>query len=95
LTAPFIVVALSGDTRLRVRRHHREWVQMRRQNEVPIIAGVAVGIGHAIAVRLAHENASFVVDDDGSPETPNRAEGVIKGFGEKRFAVAPFCWRTR
>jgi len=61
---------------------------MRLQNKVAIITGAATGIGHAIAVRFAHEGASVVVDYVGSPETPNRTEEEIKGFGGKTIAVA-------
>lgn len=63
-------------------------VQMRLQNKVAIITGAATGIGHAIAVRFAHEGASIVVDYVGSPETPNRTEEEIKSFGGKTIAVA-------
>ena len=61
---------------------------MRLQNKVAIITGAATGIGHAIAVRFAHEGASVVVDYVGNPETPNRTEEEIKSFGGKTIAVA-------
>ncbi len=61
---------------------------MRLQNKVAIITGAATGIGHAIAIRFAREGASVVVDYVGNPETPNRTEDEIKGFGGKTIAVA-------
>ncbi len=61
---------------------------MRLENKVAIITGAATGIGHALAVRFAHEGASVVVDYVGSPETPNRTEEEIKSFGGKTIAVA-------
>ena len=61
---------------------------MRLQNKVAIITGAATGIGHAIAIRFAREGASVVVDYVGNPETPNRTEDEIKGFGGKTITVA-------
>jgi glucose 1-dehydrogenase len=61
---------------------------MRLENKVAIITGAATGIGHAIALRFAHEGASVVVDYVGSLETPNRTEEEIKSFGGKTIAVA-------
>ena len=60
---------------------------MRLQNKVAIITGAATGIGHAIAVRFAHEGASVVVDYVGSPEVPNRTEEEIRSFGGKTIAL--------
>jgi len=60
---------------------------MRLQNKVAIITGAATGIGHAIAVRFAHEGASVVVDYVGSPAVPNPTEEEIKSFGGKTIAV--------
>jgi glucose 1-dehydrogenase len=60
---------------------------MRLQNKVAIITGAATGIGHAIAVRFAHEGASVVVDYVGSPAVPNRTEEEIRSFGGKTVAL--------
>jgi glucose 1-dehydrogenase len=60
---------------------------MRLQNKVAIITGAATGIGHAIAVRFAHEGASVVVDYVGSPTVPNRTEEEIRSFGGKTIAL--------
>jgi glucose 1-dehydrogenase len=60
---------------------------MRLQNKVAIITGAATGIGHAIAVRFAHEGASVVVDYVGSPAVPNQTEEEIKSLGGKTIAI--------
>ena len=61
---------------------------MRLENKVAIITGAATGIGHAIAVRMAREGASVVIDYVGSPDAANRVEEEIKSFGGKTIAVA-------
>jgi glucose 1-dehydrogenase len=60
---------------------------MRLQNKVAIITGAATGIGHAIAVRFAHEGASVVVDYVGGPAVPNQTEEEIRSFGGKTIAL--------
>jgi glucose 1-dehydrogenase len=60
---------------------------MRLQNKVAIVTGAATGIGQAIAIRFAREGAAVVVDYVGDPNTPNKTEDTIKGFGGKTIAV--------
>jgi glucose 1-dehydrogenase len=60
---------------------------MRLLNKVAIVTGSATGIGQAIAVRLAQEGASVVVDYVGKPDAPSQTEDHIKNAGGKTIAV--------
>lgn len=61
---------------------------MQLENKVAIITGAATGIGQAIAIRMAAEGASVVVDYVGKPDAPNATIQQIEGAGGKALAVA-------
>jgi glucose 1-dehydrogenase len=61
---------------------------MRLQNKVAIVTGAASGIGQAIAVRLAREGASVVIDYVGAADAPNETQRQIAEAGGKAIAVA-------
>jgi len=61
---------------------------MKLQNKVAIITGAATGIGQAIAIAMAREGASVVVDYVGSPDTPKDTVQQIQSAGGKALAVA-------
>ncbi len=60
---------------------------MRLENKVAIITGSATGIGQAMAIRMASEGASIVVDYVGSPDTPNDTVQKIEAAGGKVLAI--------
>jgi glucose 1-dehydrogenase len=60
---------------------------MHLQNKVALVTGAATGIGQAIAIRLAQEGASVVIDYVGSPDSPTKTEKAISAFGGKCTAI--------
>jgi len=61
---------------------------MRLQDKVAIVTGAATGIGQAIAIAMAREGASVVVDYVGSPDAPAQTVQQIEAAGGKAIAVA-------
>ena len=61
---------------------------MKLENKVAIVTGAATGIGQAIALGMAQEGASVVVDYVGSPDAPNATVQQIESAGGKAIAVA-------
>ena len=61
---------------------------MKLDNKVAVITGAATGIGQAIAITMAREGASVVVDYVGSPDAPNETVQQIESAGGKALAVA-------
>jgi len=61
---------------------------MKLENKVAIITGAATGIGQAIAIGMAQEGASVIVDYVGSPDAPNTTVQQIESAGGKALAVA-------
>lgn len=57
------------------------------QNKVAIVTGSSSGIGQAIAVRLAAEGASVVVDYVGSPEGADQTQSMIASKGGKSITL--------
>lgn len=61
---------------------------MKLNGKVAIITGSASGIGQAIAIALAREGASVVVDYVGNPDSPKDTMQQIQSAGGKALAVA-------
>jgi glucose 1-dehydrogenase len=61
---------------------------MKLQNKVAIVTGAATGIGKAIAIAMAAEGASVVIDYVGDPTLANAAVQAIQKAGGKTLAVA-------
>lgn len=61
---------------------------MKLDGKVAIITGAATGIGQAIAIAMAREGASVVVDYVGNPDAPNQTVQQIEVAGGKSIAVA-------
>ena len=61
---------------------------MKLENKVAIITGAATGIGQAIAIGMAREGASVVVDYVGNPDAPADTVKQIESAGGKVIAVA-------
>jgi len=61
--------------------------QGRLAGKAAIVTGAATGIGQAIAVRLAREGASVVVDYVGKPDVAQATEQEMAGFGERVIFV--------
>ncbi len=61
---------------------------MKLDGKVAIITGAATGIGQAIAIAMAREGASVVVDYVGKPDAPNQTVQQIEVAGGKSIAVA-------
>ena len=60
---------------------------MKLDNKVAIITGAATGIGQAIAITMAREGASVVVDYVGKPGTADDTIHQIESAGGKALAV--------
>ena len=60
---------------------------MKLDNKVAIITGAATGIGQAIAITMAREGASVVVDYVGKPGTADDTVHQIESTGGKVLAV--------
>ena len=60
---------------------------MKLDNKVAIITGAATGIGQAIAIAMAREGASVVVDYVGKPGTADDTVSQIQSAGGKALAV--------
>jgi len=60
---------------------------MKLENKVAIITGAATGIGQAIAITMAREGASVVVDYVGKPGTADDTVHQIESAGGKALAV--------
>ena len=60
---------------------------MKLDNKVAIITGAATGIGQAIAITMAREGASVVVDYVGKPGTADNTVNQIQSAGGKALAV--------
>ncbi len=60
---------------------------MKLDNKVAIITGAATGIGQAIAITMAREGASVVVDYVGKPGTADDTVHQIQSAGGKVLAV--------
>jgi len=60
---------------------------MKLDNKVAIITGAATGIGQAIALTMAREGASVVVDYVGKPGTADDTVHQIQSAGGKALAV--------
>ncbi len=60
---------------------------MKLDNKVAIITGAATGIGQAIAITMAREGASVVVDYVGKPGTADDTVHQIESAGGKVLAV--------
>ena len=61
---------------------------MKLENKVAIITGAATGIGQAIAIGMAREGASVVIDYVGGPDAPADTVKQIEAAGGKALAVA-------
>lgn len=61
---------------------------MRLENKVAIVTGSATGIGKAIAMAMAREGASVVIDYVGTPTLANAVVQSIQAAGGKAIAVA-------
>jgi glucose 1-dehydrogenase len=60
---------------------------MRLQNKVAIVTGSATGIGKAIAIKMAGEGASVVIDYVGKPDNAGAVVQQIESNGGKALAV--------
>lgn len=60
---------------------------MRLENKVAIITGAATGIGQAMAIAMAREGASVVIDYVGKPGTGDDTVQQITSAGGKALAV--------
>ena len=56
---------------------------MKLANKVAVVTGSATGIGQAIAVAMAAEGASVVVDYIGKPDAPQQTLKMIQDAGGK------------
>ena len=61
---------------------------MKLDNKVAIVTGAATGIGQAIALGMAREGASVVIDYVGGPDAPAETVKQIEAAGGKALAVA-------
>ena len=61
---------------------------MKLENKVAIVTGAATGIGQAIAIGMAREGASVVIDYVGGPDAPADTVKHIEAAGGKALAVA-------
>jgi glucose 1-dehydrogenase len=61
---------------------------MKLSSKVAIITGASSGIGQAIAITMAREGASVVIDYVGSSDGANQTVQRIEGAGGKALAVA-------
>jgi len=61
---------------------------MKLENKVAIVTGAATGIGQAIAIGMAREGASVVIDYVGGPDAPAATVKQIEAAGGKALAVA-------
>ncbi len=61
---------------------------MKLDNKVAIVTGAATGIGQAIAIGMAREGASIVIDYVGGPDAPADTVKQIEAAGGKALAVA-------
>ncbi len=61
---------------------------MKLENKVAIVTGAATGIGQAIAIGMAREGASVVIDYVGGPDAPADTVKQIEAAGGKALAVA-------
>jgi len=61
---------------------------MKLENKVAIVTGAATGIGQAIAIGMAREGASVVIDYVGGPDAPAATVKQIESAGGKALAVA-------
>ena len=61
---------------------------MKLENKVALVTGAATGIGQAIAIGMAREGASVIVDYVGNPDAPNATVQQIESAGGKALAVA-------
>jgi glucose 1-dehydrogenase len=61
---------------------------VRLENKVAIVTGAARGIGQAIAIRLAKEGASLVIDYVGDPGQAEDTAKQIADAGRKSISVA-------
>ena len=60
---------------------------MKLENKVAVITGSATGIGQAIAMAMAAEGASVVVDYIGKPDAPQQTLKMIQDAGGKATAI--------
>jgi len=60
---------------------------MKLSNKVAVVTGSATGIGQAIAIALAREGASVVVDYIGSPDAPKDTLQHIQSAGGTAVAI--------
>lgn len=60
---------------------------MKLENKVAIVTGASSGIGQAIAIGMAREGASIVVDYVGSPDGANQTVQQIESAGGQALAV--------
>ena len=60
---------------------------MKLENKVAVVTGSATGIGQAIAVAMAREGASVVVDYIGKPDAPQKTLQLIQDAGGKAMAI--------
>lgn len=60
---------------------------MKLQGKVAIVTGAATGIGKAIAMGMAKEGASVVIDYVGDPKLANEAAQGIQNAGGKAIAM--------
>jgi glucose 1-dehydrogenase len=61
---------------------------MKLQNKVAVVTGAASGIGKAIAITMAREGASVVIDYVGDPAGANGVVHAIQAAGGKSVAVS-------
>ncbi len=61
---------------------------MKLDNKVAVVTGAATGIGQAIAITMAREGASVVVDYVGKPGSADDTVHQIESAGGKALAVA-------
>ena len=61
---------------------------MKLENKVAIVTGAATGIGQAIAIGMAREGASVVIDYVGGPDAPADTVKQIEAASGKALAVA-------